>query len=134
MKRGVQICLAVFFLIAGIGHFVLDDNFARIVPPALPYPVLIVWLTGIMEIVFAIALLGRIRLSATGILLSLYLLAVLPANIYMAVANIPLGDAPLSPVTLWVRVALQFPLIALVLWATGAPPFQGRAAPVDDKA
>ena len=130
IKRGVQILLAVFFLVAGILHFRLDDAFARIVPPMLPFPVAIVWITGLMELAVAAALVAKWRLPLTGILLAAYLLAVLPANIYMALAQIPLGDTALSPVALWVRVALQFPLIALVLWCTGAPPF--RKAPDTD--
>jgi uncharacterized membrane protein len=130
IKRGVQILLAVFFLIAGILHFRLDDAFARIVPPTLPFPVAIVWITGAMELAFAAALIAKWRLPLTGLLLSAYLLAVLPANIYMALAQIPLGDTALSPAALWIRVALQFPLIALVVWCTGAPPF--RKAPATD--
>lgn len=130
IKRSVQILMAVFFLVAGILHFRLDDAFARIVPPMLPFPVAIVWITGLMELAFAAAFLARWRLQLTGILLSAYLLAVLPANIYMALAQIPLGNTVLSPAALWIRVALQFPLIALVLWCTGAPPF--RKAPDTD--
>lgn len=130
IKRGVQILLAVFFLVAGILHFRLDDAFARIVPPMLPFPVAIVWITGVMELAVAAALLARWRPPLTGLLLAAYLLAVLPANIYMALAQVPLGDTALSPAALWMRVALQFPLIALVLWCTGAPPF--RKAPDTD--
>lgn len=130
IKRGVQILLAVFFLVAGILHFRLDDAFARIVPPMLPFPVAIVWVTGVMELAVAAALLSKWRPPLTGLLLAAYLLAVLPANIYMALAQVPLGDTALSPAALWMRVALQFPLIALVLWCTGAPPF--RKAPDTD--
>jgi uncharacterized membrane protein len=130
IRRGVQILLAVFFLVAGVLHFQLDDAFARIVPPMLPFPVAIVWITGAMELAFAAALLAKWRLPLTGLLLSAYLLAVLPANIYMALAQVPIGDSALSPAALWIRVALQFPLIALVLWSTGAPPF--RKAPATD--
>jgi len=130
IRRAVQILLAAFFLIAGILHFRLDDAFARIVPPMLPFPIAVVWITGLMELVFAAALIAKWRLPLTGLLLSAYLLAVLPANIYMALAQIPLGDTALSPAALWVRVALQFPLIALVLWCAGAPPF--RKAPDTD--
>jgi uncharacterized membrane protein len=129
IKRGVRIVLAVFFLIAGVLHFVEDDAFARIVPPMLPFPVAIVWITGLMELVFAAALILKWRLPLTGLLLSAYLLAVLPANIYMALAGIPLGETAMSPAALWFRVALQFPLIALVLWCTGAPPFGNRSQP-----
>ncbi len=124
IRRGVQILLAIFFLVAGVLHFQLDDAFARIVPPMLPFPVAIVWITGAMELAFAAALIARWRLPLTGLLLSAYLLAVLPANIYMAITEVPIGETVLSPAALWIRVALQFPLIALVLWSTSAPPFR----------
>lgn len=130
IRRGVQIFLAIFFLVAGVLHFYLGDAFARIVPPMLPFPLAIVWITGLMEIGFALALITKWRLPLTGVLLSAYLLAVLPANIYMAIEGIPLGGSALSPAVLWIRVALQFPLIVLVLWATRAPPFRKPAGQV----
>jgi uncharacterized membrane protein len=55
----------------------------------------------------------------TGWALSAFLLCVLPANIHMALVGMPLGEMS-SPVALWGRVFLQFPLIALVLWACGS--------------
>lgn len=128
MKRGAQIFLGVFFIVAGILHFLLGEVFATIVPPLLPFPLQIVWLTGVMELVFAAGLLLKRQMALVGILLSLYLLAVLPANIYMALGDIPLGDGrQLAPVILWGRVALQFPLIGLVLWCCGAWPFARKA-------
>ncbi len=101
-------------------HFVADDVFARIVPPVLPFPYVIVWITGLIEIILAIGLLCPHFRKNAGIAFAPYLLAVLPANIYMAVADIPLGENMASPTALWIRVALQFPLIALILWAAGA--------------
>jgi len=128
IKRGIQIFLGVFFLVAGSLHFFQDDAFAAIVPPALPFPYFIVWVTGLMEIGFAVMLLTKRALPSVGVLLALFLLAVLPANIYMAIAKIPLGDTEVSAFALWVRVALQFPLIGLVLWCCEAWPFRAQAA------
>jgi uncharacterized membrane protein len=110
--------LALFFALAGVAHFALVDRFAAIVPPALPFKPIIVQLTGVMELAFAIGLLIPRWRRVTGWALSAYLLAVLPANIYMATAGMPLGPLD-TPAALWGRVALQFPLIALVLWACG---------------
>jgi len=120
LKIGLCVFLALFFLTAGILHFIHDDKFAAIVPPLLPFKYEIVWLTGVMEFVFAVGLLWPRYRALTGWLLSLYLLAVLPANIYMAMAGIGFGDLVTSRTALWVRVALQFPLILLILWASGA--------------
>ena len=111
---------ALFFFVAGISHFTADDKFAAIVPPLLPFPYVIVWVTGVMEICFAVMLLCPHFRPRVGVLLGLFLLAVLPANIYMAVAEIPFGETEASPAALWIRVALQFPLIAVIYWCTRA--------------
>ncbi|MEP1229178.1 MAG: hypothetical protein ABJG88_00735 [Litorimonas sp.] len=112
------VLLAVFFFVAGITHFTQDDSFAAIVPPLLPFKYEIVWITGGLELIFALGLLWPKYRQKTGFWLSLYLLAVLPANIYMAMAGIGFGDIEASSAALWLRVAMQFPLIALVLWAS----------------
>lgn len=127
MRFKILICwiLALFFLAAGTAHFTATEAFAAIVPPPLPFKREIVWLTGAMELVFALGLLIPKTRRLTGWLLSAFLLAVLPANIYMALAHIPMGALD-SPAALWGRVALQFPLIALVLWACGNLKTQDR--------
>lgn len=115
----VCVLLAPFFLAAGLAHFTQTDAFAAIVPPPLPFKREIVRLTGAMELAFALGLIiPRLR-RATGWGLAAFLLAVLPANIYMAMETMPLGSLD-SPAALWGRVVLQFPLIMLILWATRA--------------
>ena len=123
LRALVRLLLAAFFAVAGVLHFTMTDAFATIVPPALPFydvigPDLIVQITGVMEIAFAAGLLHPATRRATGWALAAYLLAVLPANIYMAMERIPLGGQSLSDAVLWGRVALQFPLIAVVVWST----------------
>ena len=110
---------AVFFFYAGLMHFVQEESFTAIVPPFIPFPKLIVWTTGLMELVFAILLILPRYRKLAGFLLAPFLLAVLPANIYMAMNNIPFGEMSATPTTLWLRVALQFPLILSILWVTG---------------
>ena len=119
VKTIICLVLALFFFFAGIMHFVKVESFTAIVPPLLPFPKMIVWVTGVMEIAFAIGLLLPKYRKLSGFWLAPFLLAVLPANIYMAMYDIPMGDSVASPTALWVRVALQFPLIALILWASG---------------
>ena len=118
LKSALCLFFALFFIAAGVMHFVAVESFAAIVPPLLPFPKLIVWVTGLMEIAMGVMLLCPHFRPRVGVLLGLFLLAVLPANIYMAVAGIPFGDSVSSPAMLWGRVALQFPLIAVILWAT----------------
>lgn len=119
-RRRAAIALAAFFAAAGVLHFVATDAFARIVPPPLP-GVMMVQLTGALELVFAAGLLAARTRRLTGVLLALYCLAVVPANIHMALEGIPVAGVTLPAWLLWLRVALQLPLIALILWATRPP-------------
>lgn len=122
MINGIKLALvalfAIFFVTAGITHFTKVDAFAAIVPPLLPFPKVIVWVTGVMEIAMGVMLLCPHFRANVGVILCLFLLAVLPANIYMAMAGIGFGDSIASPAALWGRVAFQFPLIAVIYWCT----------------
>jgi len=102
---------AGLFVVSGIMHFAMPKPYVRIVPPMLPKPELLVLISGCAEILGGVGLLvPRCRRSAAyG--LTLLLVAVFPANIYMAVAHVPaeglLGNKWLQ----WLRLPTQFPLI-----------------------
>jgi uncharacterized membrane protein len=98
----------------GVMHFVQPAQFAAIVPKALPAPLLLVYVSGVAEILggIGVQLPATRRLAAFG-LIALYV-AVFPANINMAINHLPLGDKPMAPWMLWARLPLQFVLIA---WA-----------------
>jgi uncharacterized membrane protein len=109
----------------GVGamHFVAADAFAQIVPPQLPWPYALVWISGVIEILLGLALIPEStrRLAGWG-LVALYV-AVFPANVYMAVANVHIRDlAPLPPAVLWGRLPLQILFIAQALWVSKPRP------------
>jgi uncharacterized membrane protein len=117
---GVMVC-------AGILHFVAESFFVQIVPPQLPAPRLLVWISGVIEIALGLGLIPlRTRRWAGWGLVALYI-AVFPANIYMAVANVQLHDMPSwfqqpSPAGLWLRLPFQFVLIAWAIWVSRPSP------------
>lgn len=115
-RGAVIVAIAAVFAVAGVLHFTHTDVFAAIVPAPLPDKPLIVRVTGFVELVLAAGLLPRKTRRPAGFALALYCLAVLPANVQMALD--PALSAGFPPWALWLRVALQFPLIALILWAT----------------
>jgi uncharacterized membrane protein len=80
---------ALFFVVAGIAHFVFPDAYARIVPPLLPQPKVLVVVSGIAEIAGGIGILvsKTRRMAAFGLVI--LLIVVFPANIYMAVSHVP---------------------------------------------
>jgi uncharacterized membrane protein len=106
--------LAIFFIAAGIMHFVIPAAYIRIVPPLLPAPALLVTLSGIAEILGGIGLLVPLTQRAAAWGLVLLLVAVFPANIYMAVAHVPAPGILGQSWAQWLRLPLQIPLI---VWA-----------------
>lgn len=111
--------LSVLMVGIGLLHFVVDDIFVQIVPPAFPAPYALVWISGVIEIALGLGILfERTRRLAGFGLVALYI-AVFPANIYMAVSNVQIQGLPAwavqpSPTALWLRLPFQ---IALILWA-----------------
>jgi uncharacterized membrane protein len=115
MKRLTLIVLAILFIAVGILHFARPEPFVSIVPDYLPQPLLLVWISGVCEIAGGIGLLWTRsrRLAAFGLIA--LLIAVFPANINMATNNITFGGK-IPEVALWLRLPLQFVLIAAIWW------------------
>jgi uncharacterized membrane protein len=100
---------------AGVMHFLSPDPFIRIVPAWLPAPRALVYVSGVFEILGGVGLLIPPVRRAAGIGLIALFIAVLPANVNMAIHRISLDDGPPPPdFALWLRLPLQGLLIA---WA-----------------
>ena len=112
-RNGWRWLAALFFILAGINHFLKPDFYAQIVPPAFPSPKILVLISGLAEIAGGLGLLiPRLRRAAGWGLIAL-LLAVFPANSYMAIHPERFGIAAWI---LWVRLPLQAVVIAWVWW------------------
>jgi uncharacterized membrane protein len=104
--------LAAFFVVAGIAHWVRPGVYLKIMPPYLPWPRALVYVSGVAEIVLGVLLLvpRTTHLAAWGLIA--LLIAVFPANVHMALH--PELYPRISPVLLWLRLPLQGVLIAWV--------------------
>lgn len=105
------ILLATLLIAAGIAHFITPSFFQKIVPPYLPYPKELVWISGVIEIALGIGLLfGTTKsLAAWGSIL--LFIAVFPANVYMLQSG---RFRSIPRWALWARLPLQF---VLLYWA-----------------
>jgi uncharacterized membrane protein len=104
--------MALFYIAAGVNHFVHPGGYRKIMPPWLPLHEQLILISGIAEILFASLLLFRVtRRLAAWCIISL-LIAVFPANIQMML-NYYHENNPALWVTI-VRLPLQ---IALIWWA-----------------
>ena len=88
-------------------------------PPFLPAPLALVYISGVFEVMGGLGiLLGATRQWACRGLLAL-LLAVFPANIYVAQQNIGLGGPETGNLLLnWLRLPFQALFVAWAWWYT----------------
>jgi uncharacterized membrane protein len=76
--------LGLFFIQAGVNHFVMPKPYRRIVPPGIGDPDVLVKLSGAAEILGGLAVFSRRTRRPAGLGLIALLAAVFPANVYMA--------------------------------------------------
>lgn len=115
-KQIARYAFVLLFIIAGIGHFTMADGFAQMFPEWVPFKYPIVYITGVIEWILAILLLIKKTRRLAGVWTAIYLVLIFPANIYMAIAEIPAPwDDQTDPVILWVRLLFQPLLIWWVL-------------------
>jgi uncharacterized membrane protein len=100
--------LVLLFVAAGVWHFRHPETYLRFMPPALPAPLALVYLSGLFEILGGLGLLpARTRRWAGYGLLAL-LVAVFPANVYLLQIHEQLG---IPGWLAWGRLPLQLPLL-----------------------
>lgn len=102
--------VAAFFIGAGILHFVLQDFFASIVPPYFDDPVFLVQISGVFELLGGVGMLVERTRKWAGWGLMALCVAVLPANIHMAMNPEQFAEIPV------VLLYLRLPLQALIVW------------------
>lgn len=100
---------ALLYIAAGINHFVSPKTYLAIMPPYIPAHNLMVMVSGVAEVVLGIGLLfpATRSLAAWGIML--LLIAVFPANVYMATSN------RFRTFPAWLRWA-RLPLQGILIW------------------
>src|ERR1022692_5262180 len=107
---------AILYVVAGVFHFTKTEAYLKIMPPYIPYHVPLVLISGVFEILGGLGLLlPQMRRAAAWGLIAL-LIAVFPANIYMATNPIQAGAVSVAPPLRWARLPLQLLLVWWLLW------------------
>lgn len=97
--------LAALFATVGVLHFTNPAVFLQVMPPWLPMPLPLVFLSGFFEIAGALGILFPAIRKVSGWGLIALLVAVFPANIHMAVNSQNFPSIPVP--VLWLRLPLQ---------------------------
>lgn len=107
----------LFFTYAGVLHFADTSWFEPIVPPILGSATFWVLASGVVEIAVGISLILPKTRKLGGYASAALLVALYPANLYMWIYDVELGDgASLSPTGNVVRLFAQIGGILLSLW------------------
>lgn len=80
----------LFFVGAGLNHFLNPQFYDAIVPSFIPYPRFVHQFTGILEILIPILFLTKYRKEA-AIIMIILLVILYGANLYVWINNLPYG-------------------------------------------
>jgi uncharacterized membrane protein len=122
LKRPLLLVMGPMYVVAGVFHFFVPGLYVQIVPPVFPAPLALVYLSGLAEVAVGIGLLfSRTRRYAAWATVAL-LVAVFPANVYMATSGVvvegmPGGGDP-SALVRWGRLPIQAVLVLWAFWYT----------------
>ncbi len=100
----------------GVSHFTfIKEDFVRMMPPWIPWPRAMVYFAGICEIAGAVGLLLPEFRRVAAYALIAFFLAVLPANIHAARAEVTLRRKRAT--SLWLRIPMQILFIGIAFWS-----------------
>jgi len=114
-----RIALGIMLLFTATRHFTHPLELVAIMPEFIPLALPLVYLSGVLEISGAVGLQIPKLQRWAGMALTLFFVAVFPANINAAVIHIqPPGGLPSSPAYLWLRLLFQPVFIWWALWSS----------------
>lgn len=119
-RGSASYALAVMFIFTGIAHFnKMKHDLAAMVPKAIPTPLTVIYVTGVLEFLGAIGMvLPQFRMYAAWGLIVL-LVAMFPANVKAAREHLKLRGREATP--LWLRLPMQLLFITLLAWSSAVP-------------
>jgi uncharacterized membrane protein len=115
-KTAGNIAMSVMLLFTAIGHFVLKESMAKMLPSSIPFRSQIVLATGFLEILGAVGLIIVATRTLTAWMLLIFFILILPANIYAAIHKVNHENAKTDGPGvkyLWFRIPLQ---LFFILW------------------
>jgi uncharacterized membrane protein len=115
-----RFALAGLLATSGVGHLVAPEEFLAQVPPWLPAPMAVIYVSGIIELALAGALvfLAKRRVQV-GWIVAAFFVVIFPGNVSQALTGADAFGLE-SPTARWLRLAFQPVLVAVALWSTGA--------------
>lgn len=113
-----RISAAVMFLLIGFFHLLKPGKLIYMIEGWFPFPRFLILFTGVLEMLLGVGLLFPATQYYAGWGLIILLVAMFPANIRVAVQQLPApGGLPAKPWYTWSRLLFQPLYILWILWA-----------------
>ena len=96
LRAAMRWIIAAFFVAAGVAHIVAPEKLLPITPDWVPFAPAVIFVTGLLELAGAVALVTKPLRRYAGMALALYALCVWPANFKHAYDAIDLAGLPSS--------------------------------------
>lgn len=125
-RRGLaRLAFAASLGLAGLAHFLSPRVFVDHIPRHVPARLELVYASGALELALAAAVgfLPTRHRRRAGLASAAYLVLVFPANLYVALAGVPVYPAPWLA---WARLPLQPLLVWWVLRSTTSTDVRAR--------
>ena len=102
-----RVAMTAMLLLAGIAHFIYFEPMVAMMPDFVPLKLEIVYFTGVCELLAAAGLLWDQTAKPTSVMLIIFFIAILPANIMGSLKGVNIPGAEYGPWYLLFRVPLQ---------------------------
>jgi len=110
-----QVGLSGMLFFTAMGHFLFSQGMSMMLPEWIPLRTELIYFTGILEIIAAVAILRPRHRRLTGICLMIFFVLILPANIFAAASNLNYETGTYNGAGLnylWFRIPFQILLLA----------------------
>ncbi|MEQ8713183.1 MAG: hypothetical protein RIC80_09200 [Cyclobacteriaceae bacterium] len=115
-NRKSLIAQSLFYIIAGLNHFINPDFYIPIIPDYLPEKGFVNIASGIAEVLLGAGLLSEKTIKSSTIGITIMLIAFVPSHIYFIHEGSCVAEGLcVSPIISWIRLIIIHPL--LIMWA-----------------
>lgn len=117
MKKLLRLLLIGFYLIAGSYHFINPEFYLALIPDYLPFPVLINYASGVLEVLLAVGVAIPKYRSVAAKSIMVLLILFIPSHVYFIQIGSCVEDGLcVSPWISWSRLLIIHPLLMLWAW------------------
>ncbi|MCB1140011.1 MAG: DoxX family membrane protein [Leptospiraceae bacterium] len=118
IKLAGRYLLALFYIAAGINHFISPEFYIGLMPPYFPSPDILNILAGIAEIALGLLVIFDSTLRWACYTIIVMLIVFIPVHIYFIQVGSCIEGSLCTPQWLgWVRLVVIHPLLLLWAWA-----------------